>query len=102
VIVLADDNTLVREWVRALVAMQDDVRVCAEPAGCGGGSSARRGEYDPMWYCSRETGWTDGRTAAAMAELMTWLGYGRYGVHGGAFVAVTSGALFAAFLGGYP
>ena len=27
-----------------------------------------------------ETGWTDGRTAAALAELMARLGYDRYGV----------------------
>ncbi|WP_157419784.1 epoxide hydrolase family protein [Actinomadura kijaniata] len=29
------------------------------------------------------TGWTDGRTAAALAELMSRLGYDRYGVQGG-------------------
>jgi epoxide hydrolase len=37
-----------------------------------------------------ETGWTDGRTAAALAELMDRLGYRRYGVQGGdvgAFIA---------------
>jgi epoxide hydrolase len=37
-----------------------------------------------------ETGWTDGRTAAALAELMNRLGYQRYGVQGGdvgAFIA---------------
>jgi pimeloyl-ACP methyl ester carboxylesterase len=35
-------------------------------------------------------GWTDGRTAAAMAELMVRLGYERYGIQGGdvsAFIA---------------
>lgn len=31
----------------------------------------------------RETGWTDGRSAAALAELMARLGYDRYGVQGG-------------------
>jgi pimeloyl-ACP methyl ester carboxylesterase len=30
-----------------------------------------------------ETGWTDGRTATALAELMGRLGYDRYGVQGG-------------------
>jgi epoxide hydrolase len=30
-----------------------------------------------------EPGWNDGRVAAALAELMGRLGYGRYGVHGG-------------------
>lgn len=30
-----------------------------------------------------ETGWTDGTVAAALAELMARLGYGRYGVQGG-------------------
>ncbi|MGW4639722.1 epoxide hydrolase family protein [Sphaerisporangium sp. NPDC004334] len=36
------------------------------------------------------TGWTDGRTAAALVELMSRLGYDRYGVQGGdvsAFIA---------------
>jgi pimeloyl-ACP methyl ester carboxylesterase len=44
----------------------------------------------------RETGWTDGRTAAALAELMSRLGYERYGVQGGdvgAFVAPLIGRL---------
>ncbi|MFC0038562.1 epoxide hydrolase family protein [Actinomadura rayongensis] len=42
------------------------------------------------------TGWTDGRTAAALAELMSRLGYDRYGVQGGdvgAFVAPLIGRL---------
>jgi len=30
-----------------------------------------------------EPGWNDGRVAAALAELMSRLGYDRYGVHGG-------------------
>jgi len=30
-----------------------------------------------------QTGWTDGRTAAALAELIARLGYDRYGVQGG-------------------
>ncbi|MEV0388902.1 epoxide hydrolase family protein [Nonomuraea sp. NPDC050643] len=37
-----------------------------------------------------EAGWTDGRTAAALVELMARLGYDRYGVQGGdvsAFIA---------------
>ena len=37
-----------------------------------------------------EAGWTDGRTAAALAELMARLGYRRYGIQGGdvgAFIA---------------
>jgi epoxide hydrolase len=41
-----------------------------------------------------ETGWTDGRTAAALAELMARLGYDRYGVQGGdvgAFIAPLMG-----------
>ena len=43
-----------------------------------------------------ETGWTDGRTAAALAELMGRLGYDRYGVQGGdvgAFIAPLIGRL---------
>ncbi|MEV4109812.1 epoxide hydrolase family protein [Nonomuraea sp. NPDC049695] len=40
------------------------------------------------------TGWTDGRTAAALVELMSRLGYDRYGVQGGdvsAFIAPLMG-----------
>ncbi|MEU8252160.1 epoxide hydrolase family protein [Nonomuraea sp. NPDC048916] len=40
------------------------------------------------------TGWTDGRTASALTELMTRLGYERYGVQGGdvgAFIAPLMG-----------
>jgi pimeloyl-ACP methyl ester carboxylesterase len=43
-----------------------------------------------------ETGWTDGRTAAALAGLMDRLGYDRYGVQGGdvgAFIAPLIGRL---------
>jgi pimeloyl-ACP methyl ester carboxylesterase len=43
-----------------------------------------------------ETGWTDGRTAAALAELMDRLGYRRYGVQGGdvgAFIAPAMGRI---------
>jgi epoxide hydrolase len=43
-----------------------------------------------------EAGWTDGRAAAALAELMARLGYRRYGVQGGdvgAFIAPLIGAL---------
>ncbi|GIG59767.1 microsomal epoxide hydrolase [Longispora fulva] len=42
-----------------------------------------------------EAGWTDGRAAAAFAELMTRLGYARFGVQGGdvgAFIAPLIGA----------
>src|SRR5260370_29258689 len=42
-----------------------------------------------------EGGWTDGRTAAALAELMARLGYDRYGVQGG-----DVGALIAPLIGG--
>ncbi|TDC99237.1 epoxide hydrolase [Nonomuraea deserti] len=41
-----------------------------------------------------DTGWTDGRTAAALVELMARLGYDRYGVQGGdvgAFIAPLMG-----------
>ena len=45
-----------------------------------------------------EPGWNDGRVAAALAELMSRLGYDRYGVHGGdhgAFLAPRIGRDFA-------
>ncbi|WP_329603812.1 epoxide hydrolase [Nocardia seriolae] len=44
-----------------------------------------------------ETGWNDGKVAAALAELMTRLGYERFGVHGGdhgAFIAPKLGRDF--------
>jgi pimeloyl-ACP methyl ester carboxylesterase len=41
-----------------------------------------------------ETGWTDGRAAAALTELMARLGYQRYGVQGG-----DVGALIAPLMG---
>ena len=37
------------------------------------------------------TGWTMGRTARALVELMRRLGYERYGVHGGDIGAGVSG-----------
>ncbi|MGK8558587.1 epoxide hydrolase family protein [Nocardia gipuzkoensis] len=43
-----------------------------------------------------ETGWNDGRIAAALAELMARLGYDRYGVQGGdhgAFIAPALGRI---------
>lgn len=43
-----------------------------------------------------ETGWTDGRVAAALTQLMVELGYGRYGVQGGdvgAFLAPLMGRI---------
>ena len=43
----------------------------------------------------RQTGWEVGRTAAAFAELMTRLGYSRYGAHGGDIGAGVSGRLGA-------
>jgi pimeloyl-ACP methyl ester carboxylesterase len=48
-----------------------------------------------------ETGWTDGRTAAALTELMDRLGYRRYGVQGGdvgAFIAPAMGRIAPARL----
>ncbi|NKY28324.1 epoxide hydrolase family protein [Nocardia gamkensis] len=45
-----------------------------------------------------EPGWNDGRIAAALAELMARLGYGRYGVQGGdhgAFIAPALGRIDA-------
>ena len=43
----------------------------------------------------RQTGWVVGRTAEAFAELMTRLGYSRYGAHGGDIGAGVSGRLGA-------
>ncbi|MGP3964998.1 epoxide hydrolase family protein [Nonomuraea sp. 3N208] len=41
----------------------------------------------------REAGWAMGRTSRAWAELMSRLGYDRYGVHGGDIGAGVSGAV---------
>ena len=41
----------------------------------------------------RDAGWTTGRTASAFAELMSRLGYARYGVHGGDIGAGVAGGM---------
>ena len=83
-------------WPGSIVEFADTIGLLTDPVTHGGDpadafhlvipSLPGYGFSGPM----TETGWTDRRTAAALAELMDRLGYGRYGVQGGdvgAFVA---------------
>jgi pimeloyl-ACP methyl ester carboxylesterase len=82
------------------VEFTDLIGPLTDPASCGGDpadafhlvipSLPGYGFSGPL----TETGWTDGRAAAALAELMDRLGYRRYGVQGGdvgAFIAPLMG-----------
>ena len=87
---------LIHGWPSSIVEFQDLIGPLTDPASHGGqGSGAFHlvipslpgyGFSGPL----PAPGWTDGRTAAALVELMSRLGYERYGVQGGdvgAFVA---------------
>src|SRR5260221_999495 len=81
---------LLHGWPGSIVEFLDVIGPLTDPAGHGGDpadafhlvipSLPGYGFSGPL----TETGWTDGRTAAALAELMARLGYDRYGVQGGA------------------
>ena len=87
---------LLHGWPGSIVEFSDMIGPLTDPVAHGGAPSDA---FDlvipslPGYGFSGplpETGWTDGRTAAAVAELMDRLGYGRYGVQGGdvgAFIA---------------
>jgi pimeloyl-ACP methyl ester carboxylesterase len=83
-------------WPGSIVEFLDVIGPLTDPAAHGGDPSHAfhlvilslpgYGFSGPL----TEAGWTDGRTAAALAELMRRLGYDRYGVQGGdvgAFIA---------------
>ncbi len=87
---------LIHGWPSSIVEFQDLIGPLTDPASHNGqGSPAFHlvipslpgyGFSGPL----PEPGWTDTRTAAALVELMSRLGYERYGVQGGdvgAFVA---------------
>jgi epoxide hydrolase len=91
---------LLHGWPGSIVEFTDLIGPLTDPASCGGDpadafhlvipSLPGYGFSGPL----TETGWTDGRTAAALVELMDRLGYQRYGVHGGdvgAFIAPLMG-----------
>jgi epoxide hydrolase len=93
---------LLHGWPGSIVEFLDMIGPLTDPAAHGGDpadafhlvipSLPGYGFSGPL----TETGWTDGRTAAALAELMARLGYGRYGVQGGdvgAFIAPLIGGL---------
>lgn len=87
---------LIHGWPGSVVDFLDLIEPLTDP-GASGGDAADAfhlvipsipgfGLSGPL----TETGWTDSRVAAAFTELMTRLGYHRYGVHGGdvgAFIA---------------
>jgi len=93
---------LLHGWPGSVVEFLDVIGPLTEPVAHGG----RAGDAFHLVIPSlpgygfsgplAETGWTDGRAAAALAELMTRLGYDRYGVQGGdvgAFIGPLIGRL---------
>ena len=80
---------LLHGWPGSIVEFLDMIGPLTDPAAHGGDpadafhlvipSLPGYGFSGPL----PETGWTDGRTAGALAELMARLGYERYGVQGG-------------------
>jgi pimeloyl-ACP methyl ester carboxylesterase len=80
---------LLHGWPGSIVEFLDMIGPLTDPAAHGGDPAAA---FDlvipslPGYGFSGplpQTGWTDGRTAAALAELMARLGYERYGIQGG-------------------
>ena len=93
---------LLHGWPGSVVEFLDVVGPLTDPAGHGGEvadafhlvvpSLPGHGFSGPL----DQPGWTDGRAAGALAELMARLGYDRYGVQGGdvgAFIAQQLGRL---------
>jgi epoxide hydrolase len=93
---------LLHGWPGSIVEFTDLIGPLTDPAAYGGDpgdafdlvipSLPGYGFSGPL----TETGWTDGRTAAALVELMHRLGYDRYGVQGGdvgAFIAPLMGRM---------
>ena len=93
---------LLHGWPGSIVEFLDLIGPLTNPAAHGGDpadafhlvipSLPGYGLSGPL----TQAGWTDGRTAAALAELMARLGYDRYGVQGGdvgAFIAPLIGRL---------
>ncbi|MGH3383735.1 MAG: epoxide hydrolase family protein [Nocardioidaceae bacterium] len=87
---------LVHGWPGSVLEFLDVIGPLTDPRAHGGDPSVAfhlvipslpgHGFSGPV----PETGWTDGRAAAALTELMARLGYERYGVQGGdigAFIA---------------
>jgi epoxide hydrolase len=80
---------LLHGWPGSIVEFLDMIGPLTDPAAHGGDpadafhlvipSLPGYGFSGPL----TEAGWTDGRTAVALAELMDRLGYDRYGVQGG-------------------
>jgi pimeloyl-ACP methyl ester carboxylesterase len=92
---------LLHGWPGSIVEFLDMIGPLTDPASHGGDpadafhlvipSLPGYGFSGPL----TEAGWTDGRTAAALAELMRRLGYDRFGVQGG-----DVGAFLAPLIGG--
>ena len=91
---------LLHGWPGSVVEFLDVIGPLTDPAAHGGDRADAFHLVIPSLPGYRfsgpltETGWTDGRAAAALAELMARLGYTRYGVQGGdvgAFIAPLMG-----------
>jgi pimeloyl-ACP methyl ester carboxylesterase len=91
---------LIHGWPGSVVEFLDVIGPLTDPAGHGGDPADAFHLVIPSLpghgfsSAPREPGWTDRRTAAAFATLMSRLGYQRYGVQGGdhgAFIAPALG-----------
>jgi epoxide hydrolase len=93
---------LLHGWPGSIVEFLDMIGPLTDPAAHGGDPAGAFHLVIPSLPgygfsgTLTETGWTDGRAAAALVELMTRLGYDRYGVQGGdvgAFIAPLMGRI---------
>lgn len=80
---------LLHSWPGSFVEFTNMIRPLTDPRAHGGAATDAFHVIVPsipgFGFSTPvpETGWTTGRTARAFAELMSRLGYARYGVHGG-------------------
>ncbi|MCC3374260.1 epoxide hydrolase family protein [Cohnella sp. REN36] len=85
---------LVHGWPGSPVEFLDLIGPLTDPTSYGGDASDAYHLVIPslpgfgLSGPTTETGWTPGRAAAALAELMSLLGYERYGVQGGDMGAI--------------
>jgi epoxide hydrolase len=93
---------LIHGWPGSVVEFLDVIGPLTDPAAHGGDPAGAFHLVIPSLPghgfsgAPKEAGWNDGRIAAAFAELMSRLGYPRYGVQGGdhgAFIAPLVGRL---------
>ncbi|MEW5957593.1 MAG: epoxide hydrolase family protein [Chloroflexota bacterium] len=90
---------LIHSWPGSFVEFTNVIGPLADPHSHGGPSADAFHVVVPsipgfgFSMPVQETGWTTGRAARAFAELMSRLGYERYGAHGGDIGAGVAGGL---------